>query len=310
MKAQAWVSLGLLILSGGCVEAPTQLSEVEQAARPSMAVDASAGITSTVLINEVDADTPGADTQEFIELYDGGVGNTQLDGLVVVFYNGSSDVSYNAFDLDGLTTDAHGFFLLGNAAVNPAPDIIFPNNGLQNGPDGVALYMGDASAFPSGTAATTDNLIDAVVYDTDDADDLGLLALLNAGQPQVNEAGAGDKDNHSNQRIPNGSGGGRNTETIAQAPATAPTARSPTSTRPMRSSPTSLARCRWPTPASPTAGAASSSSTRCTTTISTGLPPVRRSTPFSAGLSTGWTWSAPSGTPRPATATARSRRCR
>ena len=41
-----------------------------------------------VMINEIDADTPGSDTAEFIELYDGGTGNTPLDGLVVVLYDG------------------------------------------------------------------------------------------------------------------------------------------------------------------------------------------------------------------------------
>ena len=38
-----------------------------------------------VIINEVDSDTPGDDVLEFIELYDGGTGNTALDGLVVVY---------------------------------------------------------------------------------------------------------------------------------------------------------------------------------------------------------------------------------
>ena len=28
------------------------------------------------------------DTAEFVELYDGGIGNTPLDGLVVVFFDG------------------------------------------------------------------------------------------------------------------------------------------------------------------------------------------------------------------------------
>jgi hypothetical protein len=63
---------------------------------------------------------------------------------------------------------------------------------------------------------TTTNLIDAIVYDTNDSDDSGLLPLLNAGEPQVNEGGAGDKDNHSNQRCPNGTGGARNTSSYEQ----------------------------------------------------------------------------------------------
>ncbi len=169
-----------------------------------------------ILINEADADTASTDVLEFIELFDGGSGTTALDGLVVVLYNGSSDTVYNAFDLDGFTTDASGYFLLGNAAVSPTPAIIFPSNGLQNGADAIALYVGDAADFPNGTALATANLLDALVYDTNDGDDAGLLALLNAGEPQVNEGGAGDKDGHSNQRCPNGAGGGLNTSGYLQ----------------------------------------------------------------------------------------------
>ena len=170
-----------------------------------------------VIINEIDSDTPSTDTLEFVELYDGGVGNTALDGLVVVFYNGSGDTSYSAYDLDGYATDANGYFLLGNTDVTPTPAIIFGSNGLQNGADAVAVYAGNAEDFPGGTAVTTDWFGRChVVYDTSDADDAELLALLNAGQPQVNEAGEGDKDNHSSQRCPNGSGGARNTETYVQ----------------------------------------------------------------------------------------------
>ncbi|MFO7682254.1 MAG: ExeM/NucH family extracellular endonuclease, partial [Chloroflexota bacterium] len=169
-----------------------------------------------IIINEVDSDTPGTDVLEFVELYDGGVGNSALDGLTVVFYNGSNDLSYAAYDLDGFSTDANGYFLLGNAGVVPAPSIVFASNGLQNGADAVALYADDAANFPANTPITTANLLDAIVYDTSDADDAGLLVLLNAGQPQVDENGGGDGANHSNQRCPNGSGGARNTDAYAQ----------------------------------------------------------------------------------------------
>lgn len=171
---------------------------------------------SNIIINEVDSDTPGTDAAEFVELFDGGVGNSALDGLVVVFYNGSNDLSYASYDLDGFSTDANGYFVLGNAGVVPPPSITFAGNFLQNGADAVALYVDNAANFPANTAITTNNLLDALVYDTSDADDVELLILLNAGQPQVDENGAGNKDNHSNQRCPNGSGGARNTDTYAQ----------------------------------------------------------------------------------------------
>lgn len=173
---------------------------------------------SNVLINEIDSDTPtGDETSEFIELYDGGSGNTPLDGLVVVLYNGSNNLSYEpVFDLDGYTTNDNGYFVIGGTAIPSADIVVTTNTWLQNGADAVALYNGNDSDFPAGTPVTTSNLIDAIVYDTDDSDDPELLVLLNAGQPQVNENGANDKDAHSNQRCPNGSGGLRNTTTYLQ----------------------------------------------------------------------------------------------
>ncbi len=172
-------------------------------------------LAASIIINEVDSDTDGADVLEFSELYDGGTGNTSLYGLVLVLYNGSDDLSYNSYDLDGETTDANGYFVIGNSAVSNV-DLITTNGSLQNGADAVALYYGNAADFPNGTAVTTTDLIDAFVYDTDDTDDAGLLILLNALQPQINEDERGDKDNQSNQRIPNGSGGARNTDTYSQ----------------------------------------------------------------------------------------------
>lgn len=173
-------------------------------------------VVAQFLINEADADTPGTDVLEFVELYDGGAGSQSLTGYVLVFYNGANDLSYLALDLDGQSTDANGFFVAGNSGV-AGVDLTFANQTLQNGADAVALYLGDASSFPDGTALTTVNLIDALVYDTSDSDDAGLLVLLHAAQPQVNENANGDGDIESNQRCPDGSGGARNTTTYDQA---------------------------------------------------------------------------------------------
>jgi predicted extracellular nuclease len=169
-----------------------------------------------VRINELDADTPGTDAAEFVELFDGGKGGVPLDGLVVVLYNGSTDVSYAAYDLDGYTTDASGYFLLGNSAVVPPPTVTIANNFVQNGQDAAALYRANAADFPTNTPVTTGNLQDAIVYDTNDADDPGLLVLLNAGQPQVNESATGASEAVSNQRCPSGYGGLRNTVSYVQ----------------------------------------------------------------------------------------------
>lgn len=179
-----------------------------------------APIATGIIINEVDADTPSTDVAEFVELYDGGAGNTSLTGLVVVLFNGNGDISYAAFDLDGRSTDGSGYFVIcGNAAnvANCDWDVTPDSDLIQNGADAVALYTANATDFPNGTAVTTASLLDAVVYDTDDADDAGLLVLLNADEPQVNENGQSDVANDSSQRCPNGSGGARNTSSYNQA---------------------------------------------------------------------------------------------
>jgi endonuclease G len=170
-----------------------------------------------VIINEIDADTPGSDTAEFIELYDGGVGNTPLDGLTVVLFAGETHTSYAAFSLNGYSTHANGYFVLGNPGV-PLVDLIFdpgPFGLLQNGADAVALYRNGGS-FPTGSPLTNTNLQDAIVYGTDDATDTQLLTLLNAGQPQVNENAGGSGTTQADARCANGAGGARNTANYLQ----------------------------------------------------------------------------------------------
>ena len=139
-------------------------------------------VSAQIVINELDSDTPSTDDREFIELKST-TPNFSLDGYVLVFFNGNAtsttaNQSYFTIDLDGLTTDANGIILIGNSLVSPAPDKLFPDNIIQNGADGVGIYLGNASDFPEFTLATTTNLIDALMYDTNDADATALMNLL------------------------------------------------------------------------------------------------------------------------------------
>ena len=172
---------------------------------------------SYLAINEIDAGVPPG--QQFIELSSGGTGGVSLAGKVVVLYDGATDASYAAFDLDGQFTDPQGYFVLGNAAV-PGVGLVFPDGLLQGGPEAAALYFGDATDFPAGTAVTTAGLIDAAVYGPAAAPDAGLLVLLQPDQPQVDEAAAGQPLAHSVQRCPDSSGGLRFTDTYRAAPPT------------------------------------------------------------------------------------------
>jgi len=157
--------------------------------------------SQVIVVNEVDSNTPGVDNMEIIELKSASP-NFSLDGYVLVLFNGSTnggDSSYFTLDLDGYTTDQNGIFLLGNNSVSPAPDYVLFDNTVQNGQDAVAVYLGDFSDFPDGTLATSNNLIDALAYDTNDADDTVLLDLLGI-TVQTNEDENGNQNTESVQR--------------------------------------------------------------------------------------------------------------
>jgi len=160
-----------------------------------------------VFINELDSDTPSTDDREFIELKSTAP-NFPLDGYVLVFFNGNAtsstaNQSYYTIDLDGLTTDANGIILIGNALITPAPDKIVADNIIQNGADGVGLYLGNPSDFPEFSLATKTNLIDALMYDTNDADATALMDLLGV-TAQYNEGQNGLPTTQSVQRKSDG----------------------------------------------------------------------------------------------------------
>lgn len=132
-----------------------------------------------VVINEFDSDTPGVDNQEFVELKSS-TPFFSLDGYILVFFNaGTGNTCYQSYDLDGLTTDINGLVTIGNNAVSPVPTKYMADNTIQNGPDAVGLYIGNPSNFINGTTvATTTNLIDALIHETNDPDPLSLMTAL------------------------------------------------------------------------------------------------------------------------------------
>jgi hypothetical protein len=163
-------------------------------------------VIGQIVVNELDTDTPSTDTQEFIELKSD-VPNFSLNGYVVVLFNGSDsggNSSYFTIDLNGNATDINGLLLIGSNEVSPVPQLLISPAVIQNGPDAVAIYTGSSLDFPEGTLATTNNLIDAVMYDTNDADDTDLMALLGVTE-QINEGLNGDVTSESIQRANDGS---------------------------------------------------------------------------------------------------------
>ena len=173
-----------------------------------------------VVINELNADNPGGnDTQEFVELY--GEANASLNNLVIVFYGGSTGGAYAAFDLDGYSTDANGFFVLGDTLTTNV-NYMIPNATLQNGADGVALFVGNGTDFPNTTPPTTNNLLDVMIYGTDDAPATGLITgfgldVMFPGYAQFNETAQAGGTDLTQSRIPDGGPALSNYNVVLQA---------------------------------------------------------------------------------------------
>lgn len=162
--------------------------------------------SQVLIINELDPDTPSTDTAEFIELKSQ-TPNFPTDGYILVFFNGSSsgaDSSYMVIDLDGYQTDNNGLLVIGSEGVYPFPQLLISENVIQNGADAVGIYQASVSDFPEGTLATQTNLIDAMVYGTNDADDTVLMGLLGE-TVQYNDNGT-NSTQRSIQRFVDGMG--------------------------------------------------------------------------------------------------------
>lgn len=161
-----------------------------------------------VVINELDSDTPSTNDRQFVELKSD-VPFFSLNGYVLVFFNGSSSSttgmgrSYYTVDLDGLTTDQNGLVVLGSSLVSPVPDRYLAESNIQIGADAVAIYAGNDTDWPDQTFASQTNLISALIYDTDDADNMALMSLLGI-QVQYNENENGNKTTESIQRKADG----------------------------------------------------------------------------------------------------------
>ena len=125
---------------------------------------------------------------------------------MLVFFNASSTspyagtLSYNSIDLDGYSTDVNGNFLIGNVLLSPTPALSMLDTTLQNGPDAIALYLGNGTDFPTDTPATTTGLVHAIAYTNNGTTQpTSLMNILNL-TVCVNENATSNAANHSIQR--------------------------------------------------------------------------------------------------------------
>ena len=123
-----------------------------------------------VRINEIRVDQSGTDDLEFIEL--AGPPGFALDGLFVIGIGdsaGSIDGHLEeAFDLDGESIQADGFFSLGRDTLNPAADLVVPMDLSNNDNVTFALvteFTGSAGPGGDDTDADDDCVPDSTPWD-------------------------------------------------------------------------------------------------------------------------------------------------
>ncbi|XP_006821860.1 uncharacterized protein LOC102804140 [Saccoglossus kowalevskii] len=139
-----------------------------------------------IVINEIDIDAES----QYIELYDGGSGNIILDRLILTLIDGFSGNVYYSLDLTGHTTDDNGYIVIGTRPAPWVPDIELPPSIIHRvGLNAVALYYTDLGSMQIGTRVTNENLVDAVVYSSNEQyhRDRSLIYILTPGQDVIME---------------------------------------------------------------------------------------------------------------------------
>jgi hypothetical protein len=137
--------------------------------------------SSTIVVNEIDYDQVGTDTEGFVEIKNVGTSEAVLDGLAIVLVNGGDGTEYRRLALTG-TLAAGAHFVWSTEAQNGAPD-------------GVALID-----------TTTGALVDALSYEGEirAATIDGQTYDLVEGNPLATDVADSNTVDGSLSRIPDG----------------------------------------------------------------------------------------------------------
>ncbi|XP_070811430.1 uncharacterized protein, partial [Pituophis catenifer annectens] len=184
-----WICASVLLLCFWLREGKSQNLIEDQKMKPSL------------LINEVNADNPGDDTMEYLELYHVSGQRVALKGYRLVLYNGKGNTAYKVLDLGGFSTDDQGFLLVGSGNLVPRPAIILSKGTIQNGPDAIALYFGRSDLYV-GMPVDNKGLVDALVHKSnkrDKADEL-VRVLTPGTEPFLEDPSFRTTDDESLER--------------------------------------------------------------------------------------------------------------
>ncbi|MDB6108253.1 MAG: hypothetical protein JWR69_3 [Pedosphaera sp.] len=161
-----------------------------------------------LLINEVEYDEVGTDTDEFVELYNTSTNTISMTGLALVFLNGANNLEYLRVNLSGSLTPGQYLVVADNTVSVAAGAAVIrftaTQNNIQNGaPDGVALfhvishtvldslaYEGGMTAAVINSAPGTYNLVDGTALSSSVADSnttIGSIARIPNGGDMHND---------------------------------------------------------------------------------------------------------------------------
>ncbi|XP_038075465.1 uncharacterized protein LOC119743169 isoform X1 [Patiria miniata] len=141
-----------------------------------------------IVINEFQVQGPS----QYVELYDGGVGSTLLDGLALVLYSGASEAVYSQpLVLDSIQTSQTGYCLISFGPPLPSADVNSSTVLLSAGLNAIALYdQSGGRIIQAGSAVTDVDLVDAVVYgNSTNPQDSRLVSVLSQGQYPLQKSG-------------------------------------------------------------------------------------------------------------------------
>lgn len=122
--------------------------------------------STTLVINEVDYDQPGTDSEEFLEIKNIGSAGIDLGEYDVLGVNGGTNpgTEYRRTSLDAVTLSPGDYYVIGSSGVANVDQVIGTTNIWQNGaPDALALVR-NTTGNPD-----DDELIDSVSYEGDTA---------------------------------------------------------------------------------------------------------------------------------------------
>ena len=116
----------------------------------------------SIVINEIDYDQVGADSNGFVELRNNGTSAASLSGLALVLVDGTDGIEYDREALTG-SIAAGGYLVVAIEAQNGAPDGVALVNTATGALVDALSYEGAITAAQIGTATTTVSLVEGTV---------------------------------------------------------------------------------------------------------------------------------------------------